>query len=500
MKTVRKIIVLLITIIIFTLSLPLSASAENDMRFGRQILSSKSNSATLLSVYDELKRGCEKAESTITLSAEITTTNFKTVMAAFTNDYPEYFWVTGGYSYIKETDSIYVDSVSPTYLFERSKIAAAQASLDAMASKMLEGLEGKSDYDKALIIHDRLAERVVYKKTDNDQTAYGAIVEGEAVCAGYARAYHYLLQRVGIEAWSISGTSINPTTFTLEGHRWNMVKLDNKWYYTDVTWDDNPNFIFHNYFNRTLSYFKQTHFADTFSLDLPDDNNNEMNYFTKNNLVFDKVDTNRLVKLLKASNNTANFFISGDANAFLESLNSKMIKIASAINPNGGRYSYTTLKLGGEIFLKLVIEPTGHKHSPKKVAEVSASCYQVGVKEHYKCSCGRIFSDSKGKNELSSPEVLDKTSHTESSEWRYDNMAHWKYCTVCDADIDSSSALHEDDNNDKVCDVCLAEVTEIFTESDIDQTSENKKEIPPVVIGVVVILVVLSLFRKIKKK
>ena len=60
--------------------------------------------------------------------------------------------------------------IEPEYLFHRSKTAAAKSALESMAEKMLEGLDGKSDYDKALIIHDRLAERVVYKRTDNERS------------------------------------------------------------------------------------------------------------------------------------------------------------------------------------------------------------------------------------------------------------------------------------------------------------------------------------------
>ena len=385
MKKFSKITVIILSLIFFVLSLPVSASAENDNRFGRQILSGMSNSSSLLTVYDELKVGFENVVDSVSLSANIDPDELNTVVNALTNDYPEFFWITGGYSY-SQNAAEHVTAVVPEYHFQRSKIASAKDALDSMACRLIEGLEGKSDYEKALILYDRLAERVVYVNTENDQTAYGAIVEGEAVCAGYARAYHYLLQKVGIQAWSIEGESINPATNTKEGHRWNLVKLDGKWYYSDVTWDDQPNQVYHNYFNRTLSYFKLTHFSGEFAQYLPDDNGTSLDYFGKNDLVFTKVDTNRLVDLLKKSDNNANFYVDGDVNAFMSILENKMSTIVTALGAKAGAsYTYSSSRLGNEVFLNVIIEQKGHTHSLKKVEKIAPSCYQTGVKEYYKC-------------------------------------------------------------------------------------------------------------------
>ena len=345
MKKIGKLLIILLALTLFMLSLPLSASAEEESRFGRNILSSMSSASLMVPIYDELKAGCENLESDIPLSKNLSSESLKIVFEALMNDYPEFFWVTGGYTYTQKTDSDFIDTVSPKYLFPRSKVAAAKASLDAMASKLLVGLDGKSDYEKSLIIHDRLAEHITYKDTDNDQTAYGAIVEGEAVCAGYARAYQYLLIKVGIEAWSMSGKSYNPSTSVLEDHRWNMAKLDGKWCYTDVTWDDQGEMVYHNYFNRPLSYFKLRHFPETFTAYLPDDDCSDLDYFKKNNLVFTKVETKRLVNLLKKSDNRISIYVDGDVNAFVKSLGDKMKDIVTSLGaksgttlPDGSRY------------------------------------------------------------------------------------------------------------------------------------------------------------------
>ena len=59
-------------------------------------------------------------------------------------------------------------------------------------------------------------------------TAYGALVNKEAVCEGYAKAYKLLMDAMGIPCDVV----IN------EEHAWNVVCLEGKWYLVDVTNDD----------------------------------------------------------------------------------------------------------------------------------------------------------------------------------------------------------------------------------------------------------------------
>ena len=63
----------------------------------------------------------------------------------------------------------------------------------------------------------------------------GVLLQGRAVCAGYALALEKCLKYVGIEAKKISGIANNGKE---EGqHAWNQVCIDGKWYNADLTWD-----------------------------------------------------------------------------------------------------------------------------------------------------------------------------------------------------------------------------------------------------------------------
>ncbi len=66
-------------------------------------------------------------------------------------------------------------------------------------------------------------------------TAYGALVDGKAVCSGYSRAFKAAMDKLGIDCVSVSGYGLSKTGYA--NHEWNYVRLDDKWYAVDTTWN-----------------------------------------------------------------------------------------------------------------------------------------------------------------------------------------------------------------------------------------------------------------------
>ena len=62
----------------------------------------------------------------------------------------------------------------------------------------------------------------------------GVLLEGRAVCVGYSLALAHALQYVGIDARCVHGYVYGDQTL---GHAWNQVKIDGRFYNTDLTWD-----------------------------------------------------------------------------------------------------------------------------------------------------------------------------------------------------------------------------------------------------------------------
>lgn len=131
-------------------------------------------------------------------------------------------------------------TLRPTYICTADEYRTMRAECETAADELLVGIAGNdtiSDVDKALLIHDRLGLLCVYDHSaPSDElpheafTLYGALGKGVAVCQGYAIAYKYLLEQVGVKSDLCTSEALN--------HAWNIVYIDDVPYHVDLTWDD----------------------------------------------------------------------------------------------------------------------------------------------------------------------------------------------------------------------------------------------------------------------
>lgn len=179
---------------------------------------------------------------------------FQSAWNAFTYDYVDIF-------YIDVTKLILTTKTTKIATYARHKVNISsgtnenyfeegiRSSQDVQAKKnylsnirqtIVSQLQGYSDYDKVKYLHNWMVDNIKYDTTykrDDIHNVYGAFKNKIVVCEGYARAFKYILDGLGIESVLISGEATNSTGET-ENHAWNYVKLDGKWYAVDVTWDD----------------------------------------------------------------------------------------------------------------------------------------------------------------------------------------------------------------------------------------------------------------------
>ena len=262
-------------------------------------------------VYDLVKAGIIQANteiripSNLALSADVTFEIVEMVVA----DHPEYFWFSGDYYYT--TSSGRITKLNPIYeiyggTVSKTTIEKAIVLFDNAVAEIMDDMyaqAGKDDYSKAVWLHDRVAQIVTYQETSNDQTAFGALFDGKCVCAGYARAYQYLLHMAGIPAWTVLGVSYNPATGAAENHAWNLLWIDGHCIYTDVTWDDQSYGTFHLYFGRNYADMSLDHFAneDYFADKLPVCNCDDLGYFEEyrpQNAMSGAIDAKTIAQLL----------------------------------------------------------------------------------------------------------------------------------------------------------------------------------------------------------
>lgn len=216
-------------------------------------------------LYDVMAERLAYCDSHIELdeSRGVTVEDAQLVMTIFAADYPEYSWFG-----VKEGERMYYLNVQcrgdivvilqPRY--NSYHALDHQTALQSAAQTAINSIPAtaQSQYDKALYLHDYMAQQVSYSYgTTDNMTAYGALINGSAGCVGYSRAYQYLLQQAGITAWTVTGTATNRNG--TQNHAWNVANLDGGWYYIDVTWDDASSGILHKYFGLSLTEISADH-------------------------------------------------------------------------------------------------------------------------------------------------------------------------------------------------------------------------------------------------
>lgn len=191
-----------------------------------------------------------------------------------------------------------------------------------------------SDVENELAIHDYLVSNITYvEKEDSIFNAYDALINGEAVCSGYAECFKTFMDMLGIENDTISGTAGN------QQHIWNVVKLDGVWYQVDVTWDDpvgsTSKYVDHSYFNITSADMALDHAWDHDRFSAFESNSSSYPYsyasIAKLPNVHSQSELNRLIKNAISSKNERLEFISSDSN----------IDIKKAITAAGTQLSYS---------------------------------------------------------------------------------------------------------------------------------------------------------------
>lgn len=102
-----------------------------------------------------------------------------------------------------------------------------------------------STREKVKAVHDWLCINVAYDTKNyyagtipaESYSIAGPVLYGKAVCDGYASAFQFFMDILGIKSEKVDGTVTN-SSGTTGGHAWNRVKIDGQWLYVDVTWDD----------------------------------------------------------------------------------------------------------------------------------------------------------------------------------------------------------------------------------------------------------------------
>ena len=199
-------------------------------------------------LYKQIYANADNLKKTFVPKQNITKNELEETIIAVYNDSPEGKIAQVTLNYNSTADDI----ESSKYLFNQA------------TNKIInEANNYNNNYDKEKFVHDYILEKNIYDINNKlNQSAYSALVNGKTVCAGYSRAFQYIMNKLNITTYYVTGKSQG------ESHAWNIVKLGNGYYNIDLTWDDGK-IITYNYFNKTDYEFSKTHERSEKSINLP---------------------------------------------------------------------------------------------------------------------------------------------------------------------------------------------------------------------------------------
>lgn len=222
-------------------------------------------------------------------------------------DHPEIFWI-GMSAQIEESGftkhviSYKLESIVP--LEERQ---AMRERLEAAADACVEQISADASvYQKIRFVYEYIIDMTDYGKQNADsQNIQSVLLDHSSVCAGYSKAFQYILNRMGIFCTYITGTIRDGGD-----HGWNMVRIDGEYYYVDVTWGDpvfanvvdqtQENTINYNYLCCTEEDLFKTHIPSDWT-ELPACTSDTYDYYKLNGFYYENFDRETIYQALMNS-------------------------------------------------------------------------------------------------------------------------------------------------------------------------------------------------------
>ena len=121
----------------------------------------------------------------------------------------------------------------------KEDVENAISQIESVKNQILQN-KTNNTYNNIKMVHDYLIDTISYDQSISKPNIYnivGALVNKVSVCEGYARAFKYLMDELGINCTMVIGRATS-TDGKTENHAWNYVELNGTWYAVDCTWDD----------------------------------------------------------------------------------------------------------------------------------------------------------------------------------------------------------------------------------------------------------------------
>lgn len=262
-------------------------------------------------VYKELYQGIIEHEEKIYVHSG-NAEKANEILASVIYDFGEIFWTDGSATSTAYEESLWNDEytvIEPTYVYTLEERETKELEIEAVVEQVANSIPVHStEYETIKYIYEYLINNVQYvENAPDNQNLYSALVGKATVCAGYAKANQYLLNRMGIYCTYVVGNAAREEAY--DSHAWNIVRCDGQYYYVDITWADPMESeeqtdiqveLLYDYLCCSETQLAETHRPDE-KYDYPKCVSEDLNYYRKNQMYYEAVNREQLLNAMYAS-------------------------------------------------------------------------------------------------------------------------------------------------------------------------------------------------------
>lgn len=473
-KTVRNLAVVVCVIAMLSAVVPANATVEEQgiytETFGYAQMKSNAQRAAYVKIAEAI---LSQSNEGIVFEPEegVTKDDVTRILHLIPYDYPEAFYFRGSCSLAEMYGVIFVMPIYTTNTGsdmtgeeKKALIAEQKKQLDSIVRRIVSSVPSYVDTDaeKATYVFEFLAKNVVYVAGDHDQTAYGALVNKQCVCAGYASAYTILMRELGVKTWIVTGEADNGS---FSGpHAWNVSWINNQCVYSDPTWGDGESKIRYQWLNISGKKMNETHTWDeAYNGTLYDCDHNLQGFdppVVKVTGIILNASSKKLAEKEQTWQISASVVPSNAANKELKysSDNNAVATVTAtglvtAVGEGSTKIVVKSADGGAMATVSIIVDFPEHKHTLQKVKRVEPTCTEDGCAEYYVCSeCKALFKDSNANTKLTdiTQLVISATGH-KAGNVLHDADKHWTECQCCNKVSNIEPHLYDGAGECSVC-------------------------------------------------
>ena len=222
-------------------------------------------------IYAQFVEAAESMQTEFVPCHSILHDHLDLIYAAVCYDQVQLFWLDEHCSCLYAEGTGEITEIQMHYTVTVDELPIYQECLETAAQTYLDAATGLNTEERERVIHDLLCQNIRYDTgMPTTQSVYNALVDGYTACAGFARAFRYLMTELDIPCCLCFGQGYggdSDSGYTWGDHAWNIIRLGDSWYNVDVTWDTTSmspaGLISYAFYNRTDEDFSEKHIRDS---------------------------------------------------------------------------------------------------------------------------------------------------------------------------------------------------------------------------------------------